>query len=151
MTLVRFLHVVGIALWLGAGAVALLFATAARQDTPMRLPRVLLLGRIYALLIAPGAMLATASGLALTMIATSGGDSARLGEPALAAMQSMGLLAGILEIFVAFPTARRLTGAGIAAMDGAAWAGERLRARLVVLLWIDLTLVVASTYLGLLG
>jgi len=151
MTLVRFLHVVGIALWLGAGATALLFATAARQDTPMRLPRVLLLGRIYTLLIAPGAMLATASGLALTMMAASGGDSARLGEPALAAMQSMGLMAGILEIFVAFPTAQRLTGAGIAAMDGAAWAGEGMRARLVVLLWITLTLVVASTYLGLLG
>lgn len=151
MTLVLLLHVIGIALWLGAGAVALLFATAARHDTPMRLPRVLLLGRIYTLFIAPGAMLATASGLVLTMMAASGSDSARLGEPALAAMQSMGLLAGILEIFVAFPTAQRLTGAGIAAMDGAAWAGEVARGRLVVLLSINLTLVVASTYLGLLG
>jgi hypothetical protein len=151
MTFVRFLHVIGIALWLGAGAVALLFATAARQDTPMRLPRVLLLGRVYSLLIAPAAMLATASGLALTMLAASGGDGARLGEPALAAMQSMGLLAGILEIFVAFPTAQRLAGAGVAAVDGAPWTGEGLRARLVALLWIDLTLVVASTYLGLLG
>jgi len=151
MTFVTFLHVVGIALWLGAGAVALLFATAARQDTPMRLPRVLLLGRIYTLLIAPGAMLATASGLALTMMAASGGDGARLGEPALAAMQTMGLVAGILEIFVAFPTSQRLAGAGVAAMDGAAWTGERLRARLVLVLALDLALVVVSTYLGLLG
>jgi hypothetical protein len=151
MTFVRFLHVIGIALWLGAGAAALVFATAARQDTPMRLPRVLLLGRLYTLLIAPGAMLATASGLALTMMAASGADSDRLGEPALAAMQSMGLLAGVLEIFVAFPTAQRLTAAGIAAMDGAAWAGEAPRGRLVALLWITLSLVVASTYLGLLG
>jgi hypothetical protein len=36
-------------------------------------------------------------------------------------------------------------------MDGAAWAGELARRRLVVLLGIDLTLVVGSTYLGLLG
>lgn len=151
MTFVTFLHVLGIALWLGAGAVALLFATAARQDTPMRLPRVLLLGRVYTLLIAPGAMLATASGLALTMMAASGGNGARLGEPAVAAMQTMGLIAGILEIFVAFPTAQRLTGAAVAAMDGAAWAGERLRGRLVLVLSLDLTLVVVSTYLGLLG
>jgi hypothetical protein len=57
----------------------------------------------------------------------------------------------MLEIFVAFPTAQRLAGAGVAAMDGAAWAGDGLRARLVALLWIDLTLVVVATYLGLLG
>lgn len=151
MTFVLFLHLLGIALWLGAGSVALLFATGAKQDTPLRLPRVLLLGRVYSLLVAPGAMLATASGLALTMMAASSGDSGRLGEPAVAAMQSMGLLAGILEIFVAFPTAQRLTGAAAASVDGAAWAGERLRARLVVLLCVNLTLVVASTYLGLLG
>lgn len=151
MTLVRFLHVLGIALWLGAGVVALLFATGAKQDTPMRLPRVLLLGRIYALVIAPGAMLATASGIAITMMAASGGDSARLGEPALAAMQAVGLLAGILEIFVAFPTAQRLTGAAAASVDGAAWVGERLRARLVGLLAVNLTLVLVATYLGLLG
>jgi len=151
MTLVRFLHVLGIALWLGAGVVALLFATGAKQDTPMRLPRVLLLGRIYALVIAPGAMLATASGIAITMMAASGGDSARLGEPALAAMQAVGLLAGILEIFVAFPTAQRLTGAAAASVDGAAWVGERLRARLVGLLAVNLMLVLVATYLGLLG
>jgi hypothetical protein len=36
-------------------------------------------------------------------------------------------------------------------MDGGAWGGEGLRGRLVVLLWITLSLVVASTYLGLLG
>jgi len=151
MTFVTFLHVVGIALWLGAGAVALLFATAAAQDTPMRLPRVLLLARIYTLLVAPGAMLATASGIALTMMAASGGDGGRLGEPALAAMQTLGLLAGILEIFVGFPTSQRLGGAGVAAMDGAAWSGERLRSRLVIVLSITLTFVVVSTYLGLLG
>lgn len=151
MTFVTFLHVIGIALWLGAGAVALLFASAARQDTPMRLPRVLLLGRIYSLLVAPGAMLATASGIALTMMAASGGDGGRLGEPALAAMQTLGLLAGILEIVVGFPTSQRLAGAGVAAMDGAAWSGERLRSRLVIVLSITLTLVVVSTYLGLLG
>jgi hypothetical protein len=151
MTLVLFSHVLGIALWLGAGVVALLFATGAKRDTPMRLPRVLLLGRIYTMVIAPGAMLATASGIALTMMAASAGDGTRLGEPALAAMQTIGLLAGILEIFVAFPTAQRLTGAAAASVDGAAWVGERLRARLVGLLAVNLTLVLVATYLGLLG
>jgi hypothetical protein len=151
MTLVLFLHVVGIGLWLGAGAVALLLAVGARHDTPLRLPRVLLLGRAYSVVVAPGAMLATASGLALTMMAATGGSNVQLGAPALAAMQTLGLVAGLVEIFVSFPTAQRLAGVAAASVDGAAWSGERLRGRLVRLLSFTLTLVLISTYLGLLG
>lgn len=151
MTLVRFLHFIGIGLWLGGGAVALLFATGAKRDTPMRIPRVLLLARAYAVVVAPGAMLATASGLALTMMAMSAGWGAALGSPPLAAMQALGLLAGLLEVFVAFPTAQRLGGVAAAAADGAAWAGEGLRARFVGLATTTLTLLVVSTYLGIIG
>lgn len=151
MTFVLFLHLVGIGLWLGAGTTALAFAVAARQETPLRLPRVLLLGRVYSMIVAPGAILATASGLALTMVAASGGSSVELGTPALAAMQTLGLVAGLIEIFVAFPTAQRLTAVAAASVDGAAWGGEALRGRLARLLSFTLTLVLISTYLGLLG
>lgn len=151
MILLRFLHLIGIALWLGGGTVGLLFANAAKQDTPMRIPRLLLLGRMYSTVIAPGAMLATATGIALTMTAMSAGFGAALGSPPLAAMQALGLVAGLVEIFVAFPTAQRLAGFAAATLDGAPWAGERLRARLVGVVVFTLALVVASTYLGLLG
>ena len=151
MRLVRFLHIIGIGLWLGAGAVALLFAVGAKRDHPMRIPRILLLARVYSVVIAPGAMAATASGLALTMMAMSAGFGAALGTPPLAAMQALGLLAGILEVFVAFPTSQRLAGAAAAAAEGGTWAGEALRARLVGLLLVNLTLIVASTYLGIVG
>lgn len=151
MMWLRFLHFIGIALWLGAGAVGLLFATAAKQDTPMRIPRLLLLARVYAVVLAPGAVLATATGIALTMTAMSAGFGARLGSPALAAMQALGVIAGILEMFVAFPTAQRLAGFAAAALDGAAWGGERIRARLVGLMSVTLAMVVVSTYLGLHG
>lgn len=151
MTLVLTLHFVGIALWLGAGAVALLFAVGAGSDTPMRIPRLLLLGRAYSAIVAPGAMLATASGLALTMMAMSAGWGAALGSPPLAAMQALGLVAGLLEVFVAFPTAQRLAGVAAATAEGAVWAGEPLRRRLVGLLCVTLTLVVGCTYLGVVG
>jgi hypothetical protein len=151
MMLLRFLHIIGIALWLGAGVVGLLFAVGARQDTPMRVPRLLLLSRVYSLVIAPGAMLATATGIALTMTAMSAGFGAALGSPPLAAMQALGLVAGLLEVFVAFPTAQRLAGFAAATLDGAAWGGEALRRRLVGLVSVTLSLVVVATYLGMRG
>jgi hypothetical protein len=152
MTTVLVLHLLGVGLWLGAGCVALAFAADAKADSPMRLPRLLLLGRIYSLVLAPGAVLATGSGIALTMMAMSAGFGARLGEPALATMQALGVLAGVIEVFVAFPTAQRLAGsAALAVNEKRPWAGERLRLRLTVLLVITLSLVVVSTYLGVLG
>ena len=152
MTAVLALHLIGVALWLGAGSVALVFAVDARADTGMRLPRLLLLGRIYSLVLAPGAVLATGSGIALTMMAYSAGMSTRLGEPALATMQGLGLLAGVIEVFVGFPTAQRLAGAAaISVTEGKPWRGDRLRVRLTILLTMTLALVVVSTYLGVLG
>ncbi len=152
MTTVLVLHLLGIGMWLGAGCVALAFAADAKADSPMRLPRLLLLTRIYSLVLAPGAVLATASGIALTMMASSAGFGARLGEPALAAMQALGVLAGVIEVAVSFPTAQRLAGtAAVAVNEKRPWAGERLRFRLTVLLVVTLTLVAVSTYLGVLG
>lgn len=152
MTTVLFLHLIGVGLWVGAGCVALMFVLDAKKDTPTRLPRALLLGRIYSMVLAPGAVLATGSGIALTMMVSSAGYGARLGSPTLAAMQGLGVLAGVVEVFVAFPTAQRLAGvAAISMTEGKAWTGERLRARLAVLLMITLTAVLVSTYLGVLG
>jgi hypothetical protein len=152
MTAVLALHLIGVGLWLGAGSVALVFATDARAESAMRLPRILLLGRIYSLILAPGAVLATGSGIALTMMAYSAGLSTRLGEPALATMQGLGLLAGVIEVFVGFPTAQRLAGAAaVSVNEGRPWRGDRLRFRLTILLTVTLSLVAVSTYRGVLG
>jgi hypothetical protein len=152
MTLALLLHFLGISLWFGAGVVALLFATGAAADTPLRLPRLLLLDRIYAMVIAPAAVLATASGLALTMMVVTAGDGARISSPSLAGMQVVGLAAGLFELFVVFPAARRLAlSAAAAVAAGAAWSGEPLRRRLVALEAAALTLVVLASLLGIWG
>lgn len=152
MTIVLLLHFLGIALWFGAAAVALLFATGAAADTPLRLPRLLLLGRVYANVIAPAAVLATASGLALTMMVVTAGDGARISSPPLAGMQVLGLLAGLGELFVVFPAAQRLARVAAAASStGGAWTGDPLRRRLVALEATTLALVVAASLLGIWG
>jgi hypothetical protein len=152
VTIALLVHFLGIALWVGAGAAGLLLATGARADTPLRLPRVLLLGRIYSTIIAPGAMLATASGIALLMLVVGAGDGARLATPLVAAMQVLGMAAGLTEVFVVFPTAQRLAGVAAAAASASGpWVGERLRRRLVTLEAVTLTLVVLASFLGIAG
>ncbi len=153
MILVRFLHLIGLALWLGGGLWGLVLLVGARGEDPTpRGDHLALTTRLYAWIVAPGAMLATASGLALTMMAASAGYGARLGTASLAAMQAIGLVAGVLELFVGLPTAQRL-GRVLAASDPAEIpkAGERFRSRLAGVLATTLTLVVVSFYLGVAG
>lgn len=150
MTFVRFLHLVGIGVWLGAGAVTALLVRAAAADPPgRRAERLELVGRLYAWLVGPGAILGTGSGLALTMMAASAGYGARLGTPASAAMQVLGLVAGFLEMFLTFPASQRLLRAVVAAEERElAQAGERMRRRVAALGPIALALLLISLYLG---
>ncbi|HET7038937.1 MAG TPA: DUF2269 family protein [Gemmatimonadales bacterium] len=150
MTFIRFLHLVGIAAWLGSGAATALIVRAAAGDpAARRAERLELVGRLYAWLVAPGAILATASGVAITMMAASAGFGARLGAPASIAMQLLGLTAGFLEVFLTFPASQRLLRAVLAAPEAElAGAGERMRRRVAALGPVALALVVISLYLG---
>jgi uncharacterized membrane protein len=150
MIFVRFLHLVGIGIWVGAGgAVALLARVAAGDPPERRADRLELVGRLYAWLVAPGAILATASGIAITMMAAGAGYGARLGAPASAAMQVIGLVAAGLEILVAFPASQRLLRAVLAAQGPElAGAGERMRRRVATLAPVILALVIVAVYLG---
>jgi uncharacterized membrane protein len=148
VTVALFLHMIGIGLWLGGGAAVLLLgAAAAAEAAGARGDRLRLLSRAYGTLVAPGAVLATVSGIALTMLVYSRGLSAQLGAAAVG-METLGVLAGVLEIFVTLPAAQRL-GRVIAAADPAdPRAGERLRRRVTLMLRVTLGLVVVATLLG---
>jgi uncharacterized membrane protein len=150
MTIARFLHMIGIALWLGGGGAVLLLARAAGGAAGAgRLDRLGLLSRTYGMIVAPGALLATVSGIALTMLLSSRGLGSRLSEPAAVGMEVLGLVAGALEIFVTFPAAQRL-GRVVAAAEpaDAPRAGARLRRRVAILLSVTLPLVAIATLLG---
>jgi uncharacterized membrane protein len=150
MTIARFLHMIGIALWLGGGGAVLLLARAAGGAAGAgRLDRLGLLSRTYGMIVAPGALLATVSGIALTMLLSSRGLGSRLSAPAAVGMEVLGLVAGALEIFVTFPAAQRL-GRVVAAAEpaDAPRAGARLRRRVAILLSVTLPLVAIATLLG---
>ena len=68
-----------------------------------------LLGRVHGVVIAPGALITVLSGLWLTMTMARRGRGAELGEPGLAMMQGLGIVAGILVLFIALPTANLLS------------------------------------------
>ncbi|MBI2614230.1 MAG: DUF2269 family protein, partial [Gemmatimonadetes bacterium] len=109
MNFARFLHLLGQALWIGGGIAAMTLALAARsEDGTVKAGVYRLLARVHGVVIAPGALITVLSGLWLTMGMARRGQGAELGEPGLATMQAAGIIAGVLVLFVALPTANLL-------------------------------------------
>jgi hypothetical protein len=109
VTFARFLHFLGQALWIGGGLAAMTLAIAARSEDPAVKAGVYrLLARLHGVVIAPGALMTVLSGLWLTMTLARRGRGGELGEPGLAIMQGLGIVAGILALLVALPTASLL-------------------------------------------
>ena len=108
MPLARFAHFFGMCLWLGGMVAAMVIAVAARSESvSSRVSLFHLLGRVYSIVIGPGAILTLLSGVALTMSmgqATVGGT----GSLGTWVMQATGLLAGGLVLFAGLPTATKL-------------------------------------------
>jgi hypothetical protein len=105
----QFLHLLGQALWIGGGLAAMTLAIASRNEDPAVKAGVYrLLARLNGVVIAPGALITVLSGLWLTMTMARRGRGAELGEPGLAVMQGLGIVAGILVLLVALPTGNLL-------------------------------------------
>lgn len=105
MRFAQFLHLLGQALWIGGGIAAMTLALSARgEPSGVRAGVFRLLARVHGVVIAPGALITVLSGLWLTMTMARRGRGAELGEPGLAAMQGLGIVAGILVLFIALPT-----------------------------------------------
>ena len=109
MAFAQFLHLLGQALWIGGGLAAMTLAIASRNEDPAVKAGVYrLLARLNGVVIAPGALITVLSGLWLTMTMARRGRGAELGEPGLAVMQGLGIVAGILVLLVALPTGNLL-------------------------------------------
>lgn len=153
MNLIRFLHMLGIGLWLGGGAVAVLVNTLEAKTSPTARAAVdEMLGKVYAWVVGPGAITAVAAGVALTMMAASQGYGARLGHPPIAAMQGIGLVAATIEIFVSLPTSQRLARISALSEGAESSATARLyRRRLRAASGTALVLVAIALYFGVVG
>lgn len=114
MGVARALHFFGMALWLGGGVAAMVLAVLSRgESTEVRAGIYRLLGRVQAMVIAPGALITVLSGVWLTMSLAWSGGGAALGRPGLATMQGAGIVAGLLVLLIALPTANRLGRAAV--------------------------------------
>lgn len=131
MTLVRFIHFLGIALWLGGGAAAMLLAIQARREDPaIRAGVHRLLSSVHTMVIGLGALLTVASGLVMTMDMMTAGATDLMGQPRLWIMQGAGLVGGLVVLIVGLPAAIKLGGVAMADESGRLpEAFERFRRR----------------------
>ncbi len=145
--LVRFLHLLATAAWLGGALAAFTLVITARQEpVPVRALVYQLLGRVYARLVAPAALVSVLSGLALTMALAMQGFGAMLGSPRLVVMQAAGIIAGLLVLFVGLPTANKLAQLAAQAKDTLPPEFEEVRKRQAIVQSVAGALVVIALY-----
>ena len=83
--LIRFVHFLGISLWLGGAVAAMVLAFSARPEPPAaRAVAYRLLAKIHGMVIGTGAILTVVSGLVLSGQLVQMGLGERLGHPARA-------------------------------------------------------------------
>ena len=102
-----FLHLLGFTMWLGGAIASMVVGIAARAEERNLLGAVVRAqSKLTKSAIAPGSLLTVLSGLVLTF-QLSGGDLAGF-SIWLVIMQTAGLIAALITLFIALPTAARL-------------------------------------------
>lgn len=103
-----FLHLLGFTMWLGGAIAAMIMGIAAKREDRHGLGAVVRAqATLMKMVIAPGALLAVLSGIILTF-QISGGDVPGF-SLWLMLMQGAGLVAALLTLLIALPTATKLS------------------------------------------
>ncbi len=148
MLLIRFVHFLGMALWIGGMVAAMVLSVSARSATGAeRNAAFRWAGRLYSLVVGPGALLTVVTGLVLTMSLAQRAGSQVMAQPSIWVMQVAGLVAGVLVLFVALPTSTHMARMADAAADGElppSFGG--MRRRLAMVVHVVAVLVVLSLF-----
>ncbi len=133
-----FLHLLGFTLWLGGGIAAMFAGIASKSETRGGLGAVVRAqSAVQRMVIAPGALITVLSGLMLTFaLAGMGGFNLWL-----MVMQGAGLVAALLTLFIALPTATRLSRLDPAGEHAAYFDDLRKRQKVVGMIWGVLALL----------
>ena len=87
MLLIRFVHFLGMALWIGGMVAAMVLSVSARSATGAeRNAAFRWAGRLYSLVVGPGALLTVVTGLVLTMSLAQRAGSQVMAQPSMRAM-----------------------------------------------------------------
>lgn len=141
----QFLHYLSYAAWIGGALAALVAGGALRRlDRPLWGAVAEVQGAIYRILVGPGAIVSTASGLMLTF-GMYGVLSVQVG-PWLGTMQATGVLGTLVTLLVAMPAASRLS--RLEPVGETAAAFDQVHRRLTVSGAAGLVLAVAALLAG---
>jgi len=144
MSLWLFLHLLGVALWMGGGFSALAVGFASKTEARSALATVARLQwAIGRSLVFPGSLLTVVSGLILTFRLMHG---PAMGNPWMVAMQVLGILGALLALTVLVPTAARL--ARLDPMGEHAAYFDRMGARQRMVGWISAVLGLVALLAG---
>ena len=140
-----FLHLLGFTLWLGGAIASMVVGIAAKAEERSGLGAVVRAqSKLTKVAIAPGSLLTVLSGLILTF-QLSGGDFAGF-SVWLVIMQGAGLIAALITLLIALPTAARL-----GRLDPSGEAGryfDELRSRQRIVASIAGTLGLVALFAG---
>jgi hypothetical protein len=150
MLIVRFIHFMGSALWIGGAVTAMVLAFGARRESvEVRLGLFRLLTQVQTLVIGLGALLTVGTGIVWSMWLVQDGGEAGTHSIGLWLMQGLGLLGAVLVLFVAVPTAVKVGGLAVATDDGQVLpAFEYLRRRQVLVSSAATILAILSLFTG---
>lgn len=148
MGVLRFIHFLGSALWIGGALAAMVVALGARnENVGVRAGAFRLLVSAHTLVIAPGALLALASGILLTMNLMTGGATELMAAPRIWVMQGAGLVGALLVLFIGLPAAVKMGGLAVPDESGSlSPAFERYRKRQAVVSSIAGVLAVVALF-----
>jgi hypothetical protein len=113
--IVRFVHYLGIAMWIGGWLAAMLITSGARGESQrVRVSLAALLARVHVALIGPGAIATIGSGILWSLAITGGSDvESRVAPMGAWIMTAVGIVGGIVVAAVAVPTALRVKAVAI--------------------------------------
>ncbi len=150
MLVVRFLHFLGTALWIGGALVAIMLAIKAQgESADVRTSVARMLTQVHTLVIGMGALLTVGTGVAWIMMLVQGGDSGATPTPGVWIMQVAGLMGGVLVLLVAIPAAVKMGGLAVLTDDGRTLpAFDYYHRRLIRVSSVALALAAISLFTG---
>jgi len=150
MLVVRFLHFLGTALWIGGAVVAIMLAIKAQGEAvEVRASVARMLTQVHTLVIGMGALLTVGTGIVWIMMLVQGGEPEAAPTPGVWIMQAAGLIGGALVLLVAIPAAVKLGGLSVTTDDGKLLpAFDYYHRRLMQVSIVALVLAVLSLFTG---
>ena len=120
MLVVRFLHYLGVSLWIGGWlSVALMTSGARGNSAQTRATIASLAAKVQIMLIGPGALVTLGSGILWSMaIVVGGGVESRVAPTGLWIMTGAGIVGSILVALFVIPIARKVRAVAVSGEEG---------------------------------